>query len=112
MDVFVKIFIKSEEAQVIEYGSSAMRILSYFYLPLGMIYVCRGILNGAGDAKFPAISGASEMIGRIVFPTLLCSLPFIGAWGLWISTGITWTIVGLTAFVRFNMKDWRKGLDF
>ncbi|WP_035789301.1 MATE family efflux transporter [Butyrivibrio sp. XBB1001] len=111
-DVFVKIFIKSEEAQVIEYGSSAMRILSYFYLPLGMIYVCRGILNGAGDAKFPAISGASEMIGRIVFPTLLCSLPFIGAWGLWISTGITWTIVGLTAFVRFNMKDWRKGLDF
>ena len=87
-----------------------MRILSYFYLPLGTIYVCRGILNGAGDAKFPVISGASEMIGRIVFPAFLCSIPFIGAWGLWISTGITWTIVGVTAFIRFNMKDWRKGL--
>ena len=105
-DVFVKIFIKSSEAEIIYYGSSAMRILSYFYLPLGTIYVCRGILNGSGDAQFPAISGASEMIGRIVFPALLCSLPFIGAWGLWISTGITWTLVGLTAFTRYKMKKW------
>ncbi|WP_167531149.1 MATE family efflux transporter [Butyrivibrio proteoclasticus] len=110
-DVLVKIFIDSSETDIIAYGSKAMRILSYFYLPLGMIYVCRGTLNGAGDAKFPAISGASEMIGRIIFPALLCSLPFIGAWGLWISTGITWTIVGVTAFIRFNMKDWRGGLD-
>lgn len=109
-DFFVKIFIDSSETEIIQYGSRAMRILSYFYLPLGTIYVCRGILNGAGDAKFPVISGASEMIGRIVFPAFLCSIPFIGAWGLWISTGITWTIVGVTAFIRFNMKDWRKGL--
>ena len=110
-DFFVKIFIDSSETEIIQYGSRAMRILSYFYLPLGTIYVCRGILNGAGDAKFPVISGASEMIGRIVFPAFLCSIPFIGAWGLWISTGITWTIVGVTAFIRFNMKDWRKGLS-
>lgn len=109
-DFLVKIFIDASETEIIAYGSRAMRILSYFYLPLGTIYVCRGILNGAGDAKFPAISGASEMIGRIVFPALLCSLPFIGAWGLWLATGITWTIVGVTAFVRFNMTDWRKGL--
>ena len=109
-DVLVKIFIDSSETEIIAYGSSAMRILSYFYLPLGTIYVCRGILNGAGDAKFPAISGASEMIGRIIFPAFLCAIPFIGAWGLWISTGITWTIVGATAFVRFHMKDWRQGL--
>ena len=110
-DVLVKIFIDSSETEIITYGSKAMRILSYFYLPLGTIYVCRGILNGAGDAKFPAISGASEMIGRIIFPAFLCSIPFIGAWGLWIATGITWTIVGVTAFIRFHMKDWRNGLE-
>ena len=105
-DVFVKIFIKSSESEIIYYGSRAMRILSYFYLPLGTIYVCRGILNGSGDAKFPLISGTSEMIGRIAFPALLCSIPFIGAWGLWISTGITWTIVGATAFTRYTTRNW------
>ena len=109
-DFFVKIFIDASETEIIAYGSKAMKILSMFYLPLGLIYVCRGILNGAGDAKFPLISGAAEMLGRVIFPAFLCSLPFLGAWGLWISTGITWTIVGFTAFIRYNMKGWRNGL--
>ena len=109
-DNLVKIFIDSSETEIISFGSSAMRILSMFYLPLGMIYVCRGILNGAGDAKFPLISGIAEMTGRVVFPAFLCSLPFLGAWGLWVATGVTWTIVGVTALVRYTMKDWRHGL--
>lgn len=109
-DVFVKIFIDSSETEIVRFGSTAMKILSAFYLPLGAIYVGRGILNGAGDAKFPLISGIAEMTGRVVFPAFLCSLPFLGAWGLWVATGVTWTIVGVTAIVRFNMKDWRKGL--
>lgn len=107
---FVKIFIDSSETEIINFGATAMRILSSFYLPLGCIYVCRGILNGAGDARFPVISGAAEMIGRIIFPAFLCSLPFLGAWGLWVATGVTWTIVGITALVRYNMKSWRCGL--
>lgn len=109
-DLLVKIFIKSSEEMVLYYGSRAMRILSCFYLPLGTIYICRGILNGAGDALFPAISGAAEMIGRVVFPMALCALPFLGAWGLWVATGITWTIVGATAFARYHTRKWRKGL--
>jgi putative MATE family efflux protein len=109
-DVLVKIFIDASETEIIAFGSKAMRILSCFYLPLGMIYVCRGILNGAGDARFPLISGIAEMTGRVIFPAFLCSLPFLGAWGLWVATGVTWTIVGTTALVRYTMKDWRQGL--
>lgn len=109
-DVLVKIFIDAKETEIIAFGSKAMKILSCFYLPLGMIYVCRGILNGAGDAKFPLISGIAEMTGRVIFPAFLCSLPFPGAWGLWVATGVTWTIVGCTALVRYTMKDWRGGL--
>ena len=107
-DFLMRIFVN--EPEVIAFGRTAMRILSTFYLPLGTIYVCRGILNGAGDALFPLISGISEMVGRVIFPALFCSLPFLGAWGLWVATGITWTIVGVTAFVRYHQKSWRKGL--
>ena len=107
-DFCMRIFVN--EPEVINFGKTAMRILSSFYLPLGTIYVCRGILNGAGDAKFPLISGVSEMVGRVVFPAFFCSLPFLGSWGLWVATGVTWTIVGVTAFIRYHMKDWRKGL--
>ncbi len=109
-EALVKIFIDSSETEIIAYGTKAMKILSSFYLPLGCIYVCRGTLNGAGDAKFPLISGIAEMTGRVIFPAFLCSLPFLGAYGLWASTGVTWAIVGCTALVRYSMKDWRKGL--
>ncbi len=104
----MKIFV--DEPEVIAFGKTAMRILSSFYLPLGTIFVCRGILNGAGDTKFPLISGISEMIGRVIFPTFFCAIPFLGHWGLWVATGVTWIIVGVTAFIRYHMKDWRKGL--
>ncbi len=104
----MKIFVNDPE--VIVYGGTAMKILSSFYIPLGTIFVCRGILNGAGDAKFPLISGISEMAGRIVFPSIFCAIPFLGPWGLWVATGVTWTIVGATAFIRYHMKDWRRGL--
>jgi putative MATE family efflux protein len=109
-EFFVKIFIDSKELEIIAYGAKAMRILSRFYIPLGVIYVCRGILNGAGDAKFPLISGAAEMLGRIIFPAFLCSLPSLGAWGLWVASGITWTLVGATAFARYHTQSWRHGL--
>ncbi|MCR4744885.1 MAG: MATE family efflux transporter [Lachnospiraceae bacterium] len=107
-DAMMRVFVN--EPDVIAFGKNAMRILSCFYLPLGTIYVCRGILNGAGDAKFPVISGAAEMTGRIIFPAFFCSIPFLGAWGLWVATGVTWIIVGITAFIRYHMKDWRNGL--
>ncbi|MCR5402892.1 MAG: MATE family efflux transporter [Butyrivibrio sp.] len=107
-DACMRVFVNDPE--VVAFGKTAMRILSSFYLPLGTIFVCRGILNGAGDAKFPLISGIAEMAGRIIFPAFFCSLPFLGAYGLWVATGVTWTIVGVTAFVRFHQKSWRKGL--
>ncbi len=104
-DACMRFFVN--EPEVISFGQTAMRILSSFYIPLGTIYVCRGILNGAGDAKFPLISGAAEMLGRVVFPTFFCAMPFFGVWGLWVATGVTWTIVGITAFTRYRMKEWK-----
>ena len=92
------------DPEIIALGANGLKVTSLFYLALGMIYVCRGILNGAGDAMFPLISGIAEMTGRVIFPALLCSLPFLGAWGLWVSTGVTWTIVGCTALVRYITK--------
>ena len=84
-----------------------MRILAIFYIPLGTIFVCRGILNGAGDARFSLISGIAEMSGRILFPGPLSMIPGIGYWGLWIGTGLTWTAVGLTALIRFKSGVWK-----
>ena len=79
-------------------------MLSAFYLALGTIYVCRGVLNGIGDAGFSLINGIVEVIGRIGFPLLLMLFPAIGVWGIWLSAGLTWFISGLFSLIRYIVK--------
>ena len=93
------LFVKDPE--VISMGASALRITSWFYIFLGIIYVARGVLNGIGDATFALINGITEVVGRFVVPVLLTGVAFIGVWGIWWSVGIVWFLSGLTAWLRY-----------
>ncbi len=96
------------EPEVIAFGAQALRITSLFYIPLGMIYVMRGILNGAGDSTFSLINGVSEMAGRISFPKPLTMIPFIGVYGVWLGTGLTWLTVGIICTARYKSGVWKR----
>ncbi len=93
-----------EETDVIEMSAEAMRITSYFYICLGIIYVVRGILNGLGDAFFALLNGIIEVIGRFFVPIMMTAVPAIGLWGIWWSVGIVWLLSGLTAWMRYIYK--------
>ena len=94
-----RLFVK--EPEVIEMGARALRITSWFYIFLGVIYVVRGVLNGIGDATFALINGVTEVVGRFVVPVALCAVVAIGVWGIWWSVGIVWFLSGLTAWLRY-----------
>ncbi len=94
------IFVKDE--QVIAMGATALRITSYFYFFLGMIYVVRGVLNGIGDAFFALLNGIVEVIGRFTVPFILTAIPAIGLWGIWWSVGVVWFLSGFTAWLRLQ----------
>lgn len=98
------------EPEVIEMGAWALRISSYFYLFLGLIYVVRGVLSGLGDAFFAMLNGVVEVIGRFVVPVLLVQIPIMGVWGIWWSVGIVWFLSGGTAWIRY--KYMKKKLGF
>ena len=68
-ETVMKLFV--EDPEIIHMGATALRITSAFYFALGTIYVCRGVLNGIGDAGFSLSNGVVEVIGRIGFPILL-----------------------------------------
>lgn len=93
------IFVSDPE--VIEMGAVALKITSWFYVFLGVIYVVRGVLNGVGDAFFALLNGVIEVIGRFTVPVFLTMIPFIGLWGIWWSVGIVWFISGFTAWIRY-----------
>ena len=94
------------EQPVIDLGGSALKITSYFYVFLGTIYVCRGVLNGVGDALFAFINGIVEVAGRIGLPLILSRIPGVGVWAVWYTAGLTWALSGVSCVLRYF--SWRK----
>ena len=105
----IGIFIDARQAaDVIAYGSSGLKLTSWFLAPLGMIYVSRGILNGAGDSVYSLISGICEMTGRIAFPKPLTMIPALGVRGIWLGTALTWILVATAGLLRYQSGVWRR----
>ncbi len=103
---FIRLFV--DDAEVVAIGGRAVRITSLFYIPLGMIYVARSLMNGAGDSTFAFISGLIEVVGRIGFSVILASIPALGYWAVWYTTGLTWLITGIVCMARYAQGKWKK----
>lgn len=100
----ISIFV--DDAQVIDIGGQALKLTSWFYVFLAVIYMSRGVLNGVGDALFAFINGAVEVICRVGLPMLLVLIPGIGLWSIWWTAGITWIISAIFCLIRY--VSWRK----
>ena len=101
----IGIFVK--EAEVIEIGSQALRINSLCYFGLGMIYVPRAVLNGCGDTNFAMINGLTEVACRVLYSQVLTRIPFLGFWGIWLTTGATWVTTAVVCVARYFQGKWR-----
>lgn len=104
-DNLVRLFVNDPE--VVAIGGAGIRIPSLFYIPLGMIYVARSVLNGAGDSRFAFVSGLVEVIGRVGFSMILVKLPVFGYWAVWFTTGLTWLITGAVCMIRYGQGKWK-----
>lgn len=101
----MRIFVS--EPDVIAFGTQALKITSCFFFPLGMIYIVRGLLNGAGDAMYAMENGIVEVSGRIVFANTLVLIPSLNKWGVWLATALTWFITSVVSFIRFKRGKWK-----
>lgn len=95
------------DIEVIKIGAKALTITSLAYTGLGMIYIPRGLLNGAGDTGFSMINGICEVVVRIS-AVLILTQTALGYWGVWVSNGITWTITGIVCLIRYWSGVWKK----
>lgn len=107
-NVIMRFFVN--DLEVIELGSHALKITCWFYIFLGTIYVCRGMLNGAGDAAFAFINGVVEMLGRICFARPFTMIPSVGVWGVWLATAMTWCVTGIISLCRYLQGKWKLNL--
>ncbi len=103
-DQLLSVFVN--DRQIIAIGARALRITSPFYIFLGLIYVVRGPLNGAGDTVYSALNGIVELCCRVGMAMPLTRIPAIGMWGCFWCSGLTWMVTGLLSLVRYGTGRW------
>lgn len=69
------LFVDAEETQVIEQAVYFIRINSFFYPVLAILFITRSSLQGLGYSFLPMLAGASELIARTVVALVLIA-PF------------------------------------
>jgi len=102
----VRLFCKNNP-DVLMIAKKALRITSLCYFGLGMIYMPRGLMNGCGDAAFSMINGISEVACRVIFAKVFTSIASIGFWGVWLTTGATWTVTAGVCMIRYFQGVWQ-----
>ena len=69
--------------------------------------ILRYMLNGAGDSMYALMNAAVEVVARVAFAIDLTAIPFIGMWGIWLTTGLTWAVTALFSLARYKHGAWK-----
>ncbi len=101
----MSIFVTNEE--IISLAAAGIRITSLFLFALGGVQILRYMLNGAGDSMYALMNGGVEVVARVVLAIGLTAIPFIGMWGIWLTTGCTWLITAVFAWIRYKSGTWK-----
>lgn len=100
--------IFGKDPVILDIAVKAIGITSCFYFALGVIYLIRGLSNGAGDATQAMLNGIVEILSRIGFALLLTRIPVIGMWGIWITTAATWCTAAMECVIRYRQGKWMR----
>lgn len=102
----MSIFVTNEK--IISIAAAGIRITSLFFIALGSVQILRYMLNGAGDSMYALINGVVEVVARAAFAASLTAIPFIGMWGIWMTTGLTWMVTAIFALFRYKHGAWKE----
>lgn len=105
------LFVDSSETEVIAQATYFIRINSYFYPVLAILFIIRNSLQGLGYSFLPMLAGACELIARAAVVFLLIE-PF-GFDAACFASPIAWVAaVALLVAVYFTkMKDLKEKCD-
>ena len=95
----IRMFIENPSAEIISYAMEYLWITSWFFVPLGWIFVYRNALQGLGKGFMPMVSGLLEFMARYLTIKL-----FVGSFGytaICFADPATWVSTALILIVPY-----------
>jgi len=96
----------TEGSGVIDVGYEYLSRIAYGLPVLGLLFLSRSTLLGAGDAMVPFIMGVFEMLSRLA-ASLLLAIP-LGYIGVFWGTPLAWATACLFGLLRYRSGKWKE----
>ncbi len=97
----------SSDLTVIKYGSLYLKIVSPFYLLLGIGIITSMAFNGAGKTKIAMIINAiAFFVFQIPAAIFLPYISFIGGKGIFIGISLAYAFQGIAGWIIFRKRKW------
>lgn len=93
------LFFDGDLTQVIGYVRTYIQICGLCFIPLGMIFIYRNVLQGCGFALFPTLGGVVELLSRAVFALLAAGKRSYT--GICIANASAWLTAGIFLWIAY-----------
>lgn len=94
----------SEAPEAIAIGGQYLTIVCIAYIVAAFMRSYLNVLRGAGDVNVSAVSGMTELAGRVIFAYMLVRP--LGVTGIWIATPIAWSMGAAVPLIRYYSGKW------
>ena len=100
----IRLFVSENIDEVLVYARTYIVICGAFFIPLGMIYIYRNVMQSCGYALMPMMGGVVELLSRAVLAVVAASL--LSYEGVCLANASAWCFAGIFLFIayRFTMK--------
>ncbi|MBC1491205.1 MATE family efflux transporter [Listeria booriae] len=103
---FLMLFLDSSATEALSIGTGYLKIVSLFYVVVGILFVVRETLRGTGDAIVPLWMGIFELASRLAIGFILSQ--FLGYMGLWWATPVAWVSATMLGLWRYKSGRWMR----
>ena len=100
------LFMNEDAAAALSEGMRFLRIVSPFYIMIGVKIITDAVIRGSGDMIPFMISTFSDLILRVLLAFILSS--FLGAIGIWLSWPIGWAVGTIISIAFYRKGHWKK----
>lgn len=107
----VRIFVTGDLGEILSYVRIYITICGVFFIPLGMIFIYRNVMQGCGYGFMPMMGGVVELVCRGVVAVIAARL--VSYEGVCAANASAWCLAGIFLWLAYRhaMKRMERGLE-
>lgn len=105
---FMKIFINSNELEIINIGTRYLRIEGAFYIGIGILFMLYGYFRAVNKPLMSVWLTVISLGLRVLLSAFLSKIASIGVLGIWISIPIGWFVADFVGIIYYLLSEKRR----